>query len=153
MNPKPALANLFREMALATEYLGEDRFIARAYRTASEIIKNFPGDLREFFDREGKQGLLSIKGIGPAIAAKITEYLETGEIKRHTELMSLVPAGAMALMGVKGIGPATARKLYDEMGVRGPEELAAALRQGKLGKVPGFGNARIRALKRALGVE
>lgn len=144
---------MFWEMAEATLYLGEGRFIARAYRTAYEIIKNFPGDIREFYENEGEKGLISIKGIGPAIAGKIAEYLETGEIKKHTELIAAVPPGALALMGVKGIGPATARKLHDELGIRGPEELGKALSDGRLEGIRGFGKSRIGALKKALGLE
>ncbi|MGB9590690.1 MAG: helix-hairpin-helix domain-containing protein, partial [Candidatus Hydrothermia bacterium] len=127
--------------------------IARAYRTAYEIIKNFPGDISEFYKKEGKQGLLSIKGIGPAIATKIAEYIDTGEIKKHGELMSLVPEGAMALMRIKGVGPATARRLHDELGIKGPEELIVVLKEGRLEGVPGFGKAKLKALKEALGVQ
>jgi len=148
-----ALARIFWEMAEATLYLGEGEFVARAYRTAYEIIKNFPGDIREFYDKEGKDGLLSIKGIGPAIAAKIAEYLETGEIKKHAELMSAVPKGAMALMRIRGVGPATARRLHDELGIKGPEELVVALREGRLEGIKGFGKSKIKALKEALGVK
>jgi len=147
-----ALARIFWEMSQATLYLGEGEFIARAYRTAYEIIKNFPGDIREFYGQEGKKGLLSIKGIGPAIAGKIAEYLETGEIRKHAELVAAVPPGALALMKVKGIGPATARRLHDELGIKGPEELIVALKEGKLAGVKGFGKSRIRALKEALGL-
>lgn len=153
MSSNLALAKLFWEMAQATLYLREDEFVARAYRSAYEIIKSFPGDIREFYEKEGKDGLLGIKGIGPAIAAKIAEYLETGEIRKHRELMSLVPPGAFALMRVKGIGPATARRLHDDLGINGPEELARAIAEGKLEGVRGFGKARIKALRKALGLD
>ncbi len=153
MGSNLVLAKIFWEMAQATLYLGEDEFVARAYRTAYEIIKSFPGDIGEFYRKEGKAGLLSIKGIGPAIAAKVAEYLETGEIKKHKELLSAVPEGAMALMKIKGIGPATARRLHDEIGIKGLEELKNALAEGKLIGIPGFGKARIKALKESLGIK
>jgi len=153
MSSNLALARIFWEMAEATLYLGEGEFVARAYRTAYEIIKNFPGDIREFYEKEGKEGLLSIKGIGPAIAGKIAEYIETGEIKKHAELMAAVPPGAMELMRIRGIGPATARRLYEELGIKGTEDLRRALSEGRLEGVHGFGSARIEALKRALGLK
>ncbi|MEO0140857.1 MAG: helix-hairpin-helix domain-containing protein [candidate division WOR-3 bacterium] len=153
MSSNLALAKLFWEMAQAALYLREDEFVARAYRSAYEIIKNFPGDLREFYENEGKDGLMSIKGIGPAIASKIAEYFQTGRIKKHDELLSAVPPGALALMRLKGIGPATARRLHDDLGITGPEELAEAISSGRLEGVPGFGKARINALRKALGLE
>ncbi len=153
MSSNLALARIFWEMAQATLYLGEGEFVARAYRTAYEIIKGFPGDIGEFYEKEGKEGLRSIKGIGPAIAAKIAEYIETGEIKKHRELVSALPDGAMALMKVKGIGPATARRLQADLGIKGPDDLISAINEGRLEKVPGFGKGRIMALKEALGLE
>ena len=146
------LTRLFWEMSMAAAYLGEGEFVARAYRNAYEIVKKFPEDISGFVAREGKAGLLSVNGIGQAIASKIMEFMETGEISAHREMLSKLPPGAMQLMRVKGIGPATARRLSLEMGIDDLDQLKKAINDGTLARFKGFGPKKIESIKEQLGL-
>ncbi len=58
----------------------------RIYHNASVLIDDMEKDLKEVYDIEGMESLLSIPGIGNSISSKIEEYLLTGEIKYLKEL-------------------------------------------------------------------
>ena len=150
MNVNRKLAELFWELAFATEYLGDDPFKARAYRHISEVLWDFPEDISQVYKEGGIEALKGIEGVGEAIAKKIAEYLETGKIKKHEELVSQLPPGALELGEVKGLGPKLVRRLQETLGLRGIDDLKKAIETGEIYKVPGFGKKKVEAIKRAL---
>jgi len=152
MGTNADLARIFWDMAQLTLYLDEGKFVARAYRVAHDVIKHFPEDMGEYFQKKGREGLMEISGIGPAIASKIAEFLETGRVSAYEEMKRRVPRGALELMAVRGLGPATARRLHEEMEIKGLDDLRNALVDGRLEKMKGFGPKRIARLKKELGL-
>lgn len=76
------LSKIFKEMADLSDFIGESPFKSRTYRFASEAVKMYGTDTDE---------LSQIKGIGKAILEKTVEYSNTGKIKKHDDLMKLVP--------------------------------------------------------------
>ncbi len=150
MNVNRKLSEIFWELAFATEYLGDDPYKARAYRHISEVLWDFPEDISEIYKRGGIEALKEIEGVGDAIARKIAEFLETGQVKKHRELLAQLPPGALELGEVKGLGPKTVRKLQETLGLKGVEDLKKALESGEIYKVPGFGKKKVEALKKAL---
>ena len=150
MNANRKLSELFWELAFATEYLGDDPYKARAYRHISEVLWDFPEDIARIYEEGGIEALKEIEGVGEAIAKKIAEFLETGKIKKHQELVSQLPPGALELGEVKGLGPKLVRKLQEHLGLKGIEDLRKAIESGEIYKVPGFGPKKVEALKKAL---
>ena len=110
----------------------------RAYRRAAESIREFPGDVAGLA-AEGEKALDRIDGVGDAIASKIVEYVETGQIEELVALREEYPIEMAAITSVEGVGPKTAGKLYEELGIRTLDDLEAAAGAGEIQAVKGFG--------------
>src|SRR5579884_3538097 len=136
------------EVAELLELKGESSFRIRAYENAARTIGNLPEDLRQIA-AEGK--LRDIKGVGEALALKITELLETGQLQYLENLRQEFPPGVRTLMSVPGVGPSLARRVYKELGVESLEDLRAAAENGALASLPGFGEKSAENVIRALG--
>ena len=99
------IARAFDLIADLLELKGENPFRIRAYRRAARNLEALTEDL-ETLAAQGR--LDEIPGIGPDLAGKIGEYLETGRMEALESLRREVPAGLAGLMGVPGVGPKTA---------------------------------------------
>ncbi len=140
------LAAIFRSIADLLDLAGE-RFKPEAYRRAARSLESLGDEVRAIAARGD---LRSIPGVGDAIAEKIEEYLRTGRIDYYERVRETVPEGVRALLAVEGIGPKTARRLWVELGVDGPGPLAAAIADGRLRGVAGFGPTRLAKIAAAL---
>ncbi|PSP80026.1 DNA polymerase/3'-5' exonuclease PolX [Halobacteriales archaeon QS_1_68_20] len=110
----------------------------RAYRRAAENIRAHARPVAEIA-REDPDALQEIDRVGEAIAEKIVEYAETGEIGELEELRAELPVDMAALTSVEGVGPKTVGSLYDALGITDLDDLEAAAREGKIQEVSGFG--------------
>ncbi|MGA2266383.1 MAG: DNA polymerase/3'-5' exonuclease PolX [Phycisphaerae bacterium] len=131
------LANIFSQMADLMEILGEDPFRVASYRRAGRVLE----DLAEPIEEIAAAGKLEeLEGIGKSTAAKINQYLSTGRIQAHQELLAKVPPGVAAMLAIPGLGPKTAAKLWKQGGIQTVEQLKAALADPtKLKGVEGMG--------------
>jgi DNA polymerase (family 10) len=144
-----ALAGIFHDMAACYRFLGPaERFRAMAYEKAAQVLNNMTEDIASL--ATDIKTLDAIGGIGEGIAGKIMEYMVTGQIQVFEELKKKVPFALLNLMEAGGIGPATLRNLHDALGISNSDELAEAIRQGKLRRLKGFGVTRVNQLMRAL---
>jgi hypothetical protein len=96
------------------------------------------------FRDHGRVGLEAIPHIGPRLGAVIIELVRTG---RCAALERLEGAPGHGLAGVPGLGPKLAERIHRELGIATLEELEAAVRDGRLAAVPGFGPRRLAALR------
>ena len=129
------IARAFDLIADLLELKGENPFRIRAYRRAAQNL----GTLTEDVETLAAQGRLDeIPGIGPDLAGKIGEYLETGRVEALESLRREVPAGLADLMGVPGVGPRTAKLLHDRLQVTDLGQLETLARAGKLRGLPGI---------------
>lgn len=115
---------------------GGDPFKPRAYEKAARSIGGHHADIASM----GLPGLRSIPSVGASIAEKVLEYLQTGEVRTVEELRSQIPAGVRELMSIPTLGPKKAMLLYRELGIASVKELAAAIRDGRLKGMKGFGD-------------
>jgi DNA polymerase (family X) len=129
------VAALLREYAELTVITGGDVFRVRNYEKAARSIRGWPGDVGQL----DLKALRAIPGVGASIAAKIAEFRETGRIKALDELRARIPPGVLELTRVPGLGPKRALQLSHELGVRSVDDLAAAIKAGRLDGVAGFG--------------
>src|SRR5438067_4368399 len=98
-----AVARLFEEIAQSLEVAGEQGHRLRAYRRAARSV----AAASETLERLAAEGRLrEVPGVGPAIAALITEFLETGAMRTHQRLVSDYPPGLAPLLHARGFGPA-----------------------------------------------
>ena len=129
------VAGLLREYAELTQITGGDVFRARNYEKAARSVRGWGEDISQL----DAKGLRAIPGVGASIAAKIAEYLATGRIAALDELRAKIPAGVLELTRVPGLGPKRALQLNHDLGVSSVDELAAAVKAGRLEGLAGFG--------------
>jgi DNA polymerase (family 10) len=109
-----------------------------AYRRAAENVREHAAPI-EGLASEGEDAVAEIDRVGDAIASKIVEYVETGEIEELESLREELPVDMAGLTAVEGVGPKTVGSLYDALGVTTLDELEAAAEAGEVQEVSGFG--------------
>jgi len=129
------IAGLLREYAELTQITGGDVFRARNYEKAARSVRGWADDISQLDVRE----LRAIPGVGASIAAKIAEYRATGRIQALDELRAQIPPGVLELTRVPGLGPKRALQLSRELGVQSVDDLAEAIKAGRLDGLAGFG--------------
>jgi DNA polymerase (family X) len=137
------IAEVFYAISDTMEVLGEDVFRSRAYKRAGDAIVDLPASLATL---RANGELDDIPGVGKAIAEKIGELIDTGQLKFYEKLRAKVPAGVLEMLRVPNVGPRTAGRLYSEFGIASLAELKAAAEAGKLDKVKGFGAKTVAAI-------
>ena len=137
MSRNDAVADRLEEMADRLEAMDVE-YKPRAYRRAAENVRDYP-DPVEVLAAEGEAAVGEIDGVGDAIAAKVVEYVETGEIAELVELREDLPVEMEALTSVEGVGPKTVGTLYEALGVRTLDDLEAAAEDGEIQSIKGFG--------------
>lgn len=131
------LATLLEEMAdlLAAS---DVEYKPTAYRRAAENVREYPQPVEELAD-EGEDAVAEINRVGDAIASKLIEYVETGEINELETLREKLPVNMAALTSVEGVGPKTVGTLYEELGLTDLDDMEAAARTGEIQELTGFG--------------
>lgn len=127
---------MLQEIADLLEITGENPFKVRAYRKAAREIENLGEDLATHI---AAGTLQEIPGIGEAIAAKITQFVQTGRLPYLEELRKKVPPGVKQLLSVPGVGPHLAHLFYQRLGIDSLEALEKAAKDHRLRELPGVG--------------
>jgi len=133
---KTEVADILDAIGTLLELKGENPFKSRAYHNAAQTITGLDQDLEDLV--QNKQ-LTSIKGIGEAIAEKITTLVSMGKLPYYEELQKSLPSGLMDLIRIQGLGPKRAKILYDKLKIKGIPDLEKAIHEGKIAKLEGFG--------------
>jgi DNA polymerase (family 10) len=131
------VAALFDELADRLD-AQDGSFRPRAYRNAADAIRQATAPV-ETLAAEGPEALEALEGVGEATAAKVIEYLETGEIAALEEERAAVPVDMQALQRVEGLGPKRVYALYAALQITDLDELEAAAEAGEIQTVEGFG--------------
>jgi DNA polymerase (family 10) len=133
---KMAVAQVLEQIAAFLELKNENPFRIRAFRTAARAVSTFPRDLRQSLD-DGS--LASAKGVGPATLQIVKELVETGRASMLEELREQIPAGLVEMLEISGLGVAKIRQIHQVLGIDSLPELEAAAQDGRLAKLPRFG--------------
>ncbi len=145
------LARIFEEIGLMSEFLGDNPFRVRAYHQAARTLYDLDTPIEDLAEG-GKEALMALPGIGPDLADKILEYLNTGRMAKHEELSQKVPPGVIQVMEVPGVGPKTARQLFEALGIDSLEKLRRALEEGRLLSLRGFGAKKVERIREGLAL-
>ncbi|OYR50808.1 helix-hairpin-helix domain-containing protein [Halorubrum sp. Ea8] len=137
MSRNDEVAALLEEFADLLEATGVE-YKPTAYRRAAENVREHTAPI-ENLAGEGEQAVAEIDRVGDAIASKIVEYFETGEIEELEALREELPADMAGLTAVEGVGPKTVGSLYEALEVTTLDELEAAAEAGEIREVSGFG--------------
>jgi DNA polymerase (family X) len=130
------IAERLEAFAVLLELAGSGRYTARAYRRAAETIRETPAPVAALV-REGR--VQELRGIGPGIAARLRELVDTGTIAELEELEREVRPELVGLGRMLGIGPQRMVEIGRALGVSTADELRQAAREKRLRGVPGIG--------------
>ena len=123
-----------QEYADLLSIVSGDPYKPRAYEKAARAVGGFPDDLAGLDER----GVLAIPGVGRSIAAKVTEYLETGSFAELDALRAQVPPGVREMTAIAGFGPKKAMAVHQALGIGTVDELLGAAERGELAGLKGF---------------
>ncbi|MDD1765929.1 MAG: DNA polymerase/3'-5' exonuclease PolX [Methanomassiliicoccales archaeon] len=129
------IARILYEIADLLELKGVD-FKPRAYRRAARSIEELEKDIAELY-KDGR--LQEIPGIGEAIAKKVVEIIQSGDLSYLKQLREEFPAGLLQIMEVPEIGPRTTMRLYRDLRITNLHELKRAAEEHEIRKLKGFG--------------
>jgi DNA polymerase (family X) len=129
------VAGLLQEYADLLQITGGDAFRARNYEKAAKSIAGFSGDVSQL----DEAGLQKIAGVGKSIATKIVQYQQTGTISQLDELRVKIPESVRTMTRIPALGPKRAFQLYTDLGIHSIDELEAAIEEGRLRDLKGFG--------------
>jgi len=129
------IAALLREYSDLLLITGGDAFRARIYERAARAVAGHSADVGQL----DAAALRQIPGVGKSIAEKIAEYQKTGTIRVVEELRADIPAGVRELTRIPALGPKRAMQLYRDLQISSVDELTAAIKNGRLRDLKGFG--------------
>src|SRR5947208_6181895 len=115
---------------------GSSYYTSRAYRRAAETIRETKAPIAELVAAGRIQEL---RGIGPGIAARLRELVETGHVAELEELEREVQPELVGLGRFLGIGPKRMVEIGRALGVSTADAFREAARGGRLTSVPGIG--------------
>jgi len=137
MSYNDEIARLLYEFADRLEADGVE-YKPNAYRRAAENIADHPEPIDQLA-MSGQAEVEKIDRVGDAIASKVVEYFETGEIAELSELRESMPVDMAALTSVEGVGPKTVGTLYEALDITDLDELETAAEAGEIQEIKGFG--------------
>ena len=91
-----------------------------------------------------------LRGIGPAIEARLRELVETGDLHELRELEERISPDLVGVGRLLGLSAKRSMDIGQALGVRTLDELREAASQGRLREVPGIGPKTEQKLRAAL---
>jgi DNA polymerase (family X) len=141
------IAAAFEELADLYELDGAVQYRVIAYRNAARTVRDTSVSVAALA-RAGR--ITELSGIGKTLEEKVLALDETGDIPAAVKLRDRIPVGLTSVMRLPGFGPKRAKRLYDEIGVDSLDALRAAVEDGRLRGLRGFGIKAEENLKRVL---
>jgi DNA polymerase (family 10) len=142
-----AIAERLETLAALLDLAGASYYSVRAYRRAAELVRTTPAPVAELV-RSGR--VRELRGIGPAIEARLRELVETGRLAEIDELEGEVQPELVGVGRLAGLGPQRMVDIGKALGIRSVAELREAAAEGRLRTVPGIGPSTERKLRTAL---
>ena len=130
------IAEQLEAFASLLDLSGAGYYTSRAYRRAAETIRETKAPIAELVAAGRIQEL---RGIGPGIASRLRELVETGRIAELEELEREVQPELVGLGRFLGIGPKRMVEIGRALGVSSADEFREAARAGRLTSVAGIG--------------
>ena len=131
------IAKQLEQIALLLQVEDANTFRIRSYERAAEAIRGLGEELSVLRHAEG--GLEALPGIGEAIAQKIEELLDTGELIYLQDLLAQYPEGFLELLRIPGLGPKRVALVYRELGVGSVDALEEACVREQVRELKGMG--------------
>ena len=130
------IAERLEAFAALLDLSGASFYTSRAYRRAAETIRSTQAPVAELVAADRIQEL---SGIGPRIAGRLRELVETGTIAELDELEREVQPELVGLGRFLGVTPKRMVEIGRALEISTAEEFRTAARAGRLTSVPGIG--------------
>ncbi|MCH9652161.1 MAG: DNA polymerase/3'-5' exonuclease PolX [Deltaproteobacteria bacterium] len=153
MSTNSQLVEIFQQTAAALELLGSNPFKINANTRVARLLKEMTTDVGELVTEDPSTALgrlTAISGIGKGTAERIFEFVDTGQVTEHRELMERIPKGLFELLDIPGLGPKAVKLLWQELEITNLEGLKAKLDSPELAALPRMGAKTIQNLKKAI---
>jgi DNA polymerase (family 10) len=134
---KNDIADVLNEIGTLLELKGENPFKVRAYHSGARVLEAIEDAELAVLIRE--QRLETVKGLGEALAKKISELHTTGRLKFYDELKASIAPGLVEMLQIPGLGAKKVRALHEKLGLDSVAGLAAACADGRVAALDGFG--------------
>jgi DNA polymerase (family X) len=144
------IAERLEAFAALLDLSGASFYTSRAYRRAAETIRSTQAPIAELVAADRIQEL---SGIGPGIAGRLRELVETGTIAELDELEREVQPELVGLGRFLGVTPKRMVEIGRALEISTAEEFRTAARAGRLTSVPGIGPQTEQRLLAALARE
>ena len=144
------IAERLEAFAALLDLSGASFYTSRAYRRAAETIRSTHAPVAELVAADRIQEL---SGIGPGIAGRLRELVETGTIAELDELEREVQPELVGLGRFLGVTPKRMVEIGRALEISTAEEFRTAARAGRLTSVPGIGPQTEQRLLAALDRE
>src|SRR4051812_42624605 len=144
------IAERLEAFAALLDLSGASFYTARAYRRAAETIRSTKAPIAELVAADRIQEL---SGIGPGIAGRLRELVETGRIAELDDLEREVQPELVGLGRFLGVTPKRMIEIGRALEISTAEEFRTAARAGRLTSVPGIGPQTEQRLLAALDRE
>jgi len=144
------IAERLEAFAALLDLSGASFYTARAYRRAAETIRSTQAPIAELVAADRIQEL---NGIGPGIAGRLRELVETGRIAELDDLEREVQPELVGLGRFLGVTPKRMVEIGRALEISTAEEFRTAARAGRLTSVPGIGPQTEQRLLAALDRE
>jgi DNA polymerase (family X) len=131
-----AIAQQLEAYAGLLDLSGASFYTSRAYRRAADTIRATEAPIAKLV-AEGR--VQELRGIGPGIAGRLLELVETGRLAELEELEREVHPELVGLARFLGVSPKRMVEIGRTLGVSTADEFRAAAREGRLTSVPGIG--------------
>ncbi|HEV2354090.1 MAG TPA: helix-hairpin-helix domain-containing protein [Puia sp.] len=129
------IAGQFSLLGKLMDIHGENSFKTKSYSVAAFTLEKLPTPVQDI----PPDKITSIRGFGDAIAKKIREILETGELSLLQQYIANTPPGILEMLQIKGLGPKKIATIWKEMEIESVGELLYACQENRLLLYKGFG--------------
>ena len=111
---KDEIADILKDIGVFLELKGENPFKTRAYQNGARTLEGLTEPLEVLIEEER---LGKVKGIGNALADKITELSTTGKLAYYEDLKASIPEGLIAMLNIPGLGPKKVKAVHEKLGL------------------------------------
>jgi len=129
MQKNRELAEVFRFLANALEWQGENAFKVRAYRLAADTLEALQEPVQALVERDT---LRDLPHIGEAIDKKVRQYLADGTFPALQRVREQIPEGIQQLLRLPGMTGRAVRALQERLDIEDVETLRCAAQDGSL---------------------
>lgn len=131
------IASILNNLADLLEIEGANPFRVRAYRNAAETVQNLSRSVADMVATG--EDLSLMPGIGEALAKKLKEIVETGQLSALQKEEKRVPPSLRDLLKIPMLGPKRVHLIHKKLKIIDRNGLEQSAKSGKLRKLPGFG--------------